>query len=234
MKHADAGSGARAAPPIVCVHGLSGSSRWWSPVVHRLEGAGPLALLDLPRSWAPSRLPEWVVARLEGLQPPVDLVGHSLGGLVSARVAASRPDLVRRLVLIAPPGIDPRPSTTYLWPLLVTLARSRPRFLARLTADALRTGPRNVLRGGRHASTADIRAELPHVVAPTLLVWGERDRIVPPVWGPVWRDALVDARLVVLPGAGHVPMVDAPDDLADAIVAFREKRLDELGEPLGV
>ena len=72
------------------------------------------------------------------------------------------------------------------------------------------------------------------MVAPTLLVWGERDRIVPPVWGPVWRDALVDARLVVLPGAGHVPMVEAPDDLADAILTFREERLDELGEPLGV
>jgi pimeloyl-ACP methyl ester carboxylesterase len=202
--------------------------------VHRLEGAGPLALLDLPRSCSPSRLPDWVIGRLEGLGPPVDLVGHSLGGLVSARVAASRPDLVRRLVLIAPPGIDPRPSTTYLWPLLVTLARSRPGFLARLTADALRTGPRNVVRGGRHVSTADVRADLPRIIAPTLLVWGERDRIVPPVLGPVWRDALVDARLVVIPGAGHVPMVDAADDLADVILAFREERVDELGDPLGV
>ena len=222
-------------PALVCVHGLSGSSRWWSRLVPRVEAIGPIVLLDLPRALAPSRLPEWVIGRLEGLEPPVDLVGHSLGGLVSARVAALRPDLVRRLILIAPPGIGPRRSTmTFLWPLLMTLARSRPSFLTRLTADALRAGPRNILRGGRHASTADIRADLAAVVAPTLLVWGARDRIVPAMDGPIWRDALVDARFLLLPCAGHVPMLDAADDLAAAIVAFREKPLDELGNELGV
>ena len=225
----------RRAHVLVCVHGLSGSSRWWSRVVPRLEAAGRVVLLDLPRSLAPSRAPEWVIDRLETLEPPVDLVGHSLGGLVSASVAARRPDLIRRLVLIAPPGVRPRRSTTtYLWPLLVTLVRSPRGFLARASADALRAGPRNILRGGRHASTADVRAELAAVTAPTLLVWGARDRIVPPLDGPVWRDALVDARLLLLPGAGHVPMVDAPDDLAAAIVAFREQPPDELGDALDV
>jgi pimeloyl-ACP methyl ester carboxylesterase len=221
-------------PLLTCVHGLSGSSRWWSPLVPRVEAAGPVVLLDLPRSLAPAGLPDWVSARLERFEPPVDLVGHSLGGLVCAHVAARRPDLVRRLVLIAPPGVAPRSPASYLWPLFLTLGRSRPTFLRRLTADALRAGPRNIVRGGRHAATADIRTSLPAIAAPTLLVWGARDRIVPAVDGPVWRDALVDARLLLLPRAGHVPMVDAPDDLADAIVAFREKPLDELGDALGV
>jgi pimeloyl-ACP methyl ester carboxylesterase len=221
----------RRPPTLVCVHGLSGSARWWSGVVPRVEHAGPVVVLDLPRSLAPLRLPEWVAEQLEGLEPPVDVAGHSLGGLVVARLAGLRPDLVRRLVLIAPPGIRPRRSMIpYVWPLLVTVARSRPALLRRLTADALRAGPRNLFRGGWHASTADVRADLEAVVAPTLLVWGARDAIVPPVEGRVWRDALADARLVVLSRAGHVPMIDAADELADAIVAFREKPLDELGD----
>ncbi len=225
----------RQVPALACVHGLSGSSRWWSRLVPRLEAAGPVALLDLPRSLAPTGMPEWVVDRLERLEPPVDLVGHSLGGLVCARVAALRPDLVRRLILIAPPGMGaPRSPAAYVWPLAVTLGRSRPGFLTRLTADALRAGPRNIVRGGRYATTADVRAALGSIDAPTLLVWGARDRIVPAADGPAWREALVDARLLVLPRAGHVPMVDAPDDLADAIVAFREKPLDELGDDTGV
>ena len=223
------------APTLVCVHGLSGSSRWWSGVVPRLEEGGPVVLLDLPRSLAPLRLPEWVIEQLEGLEPPVDVAGHSLGGLVAARVAALRADLVRRLVLIAPPGIRPRRSMVpYLWPLAVTVARSRPALLRRLTADALRAGPRNLVRGGRHVSTADVRADLESVVAPTLLVWGARDPIVPPLEGRVWCEALRDARLVVLSRAGHVPMIDAADELADVIVAFREKPLDELGDLPGV
>ena len=122
----------------------------------------------------------------------------------------------------------------YLWPLAVTVARSRPALLRRLTADALRAGPRNLLRGGRHVSTADVRSDLGSVVAPTLLVWGARDTVVPPVEGRDWCEALADARLVVLPGAGHVPMIDAADELADVIVAFREKPLDELGDLPGV
>ena len=72
------------------------------------------------------------------------------------------------------------------------------------------------------------------IVAPTLLVWGARDTIVPPVEGGDWCEALADARLVVLPRAGHVPMIDAADELADVIVAFREKPLDELGDLPGV
>jgi pimeloyl-ACP methyl ester carboxylesterase len=225
----------RRGPTLVCLHGLSGSSRWWSQVVPRVERAGPVVLLDVPRALEPLRLPEWVIEQLEGLEPPVDVAGHSFGGLVAARVAASRPDLVRRLVLIAPPGMRPRSSMVpYLWPLAVTVARSRPALIRRLTADALRAGPRNLVRGGRHVSTADVRTDLDSVVAPTLLVWGARDTIVPPGEGRDWCEALADARLVVLPRAGHVPMIDAADELADVIVAFREKPLDELGDLPGV
>ena len=235
MATQQAGSEERGLPALVCVHGLSGSGRWWSGVAPHVSEGGPVVLLDLPRSLTPSQLPEWVVGRLEGLEPPVDLVGHSLGGLLAARVAALRPDLVRRLVLIAPPGIRPRGSIVpYLRPLVGTVVRSRPVLLRRLLADALRAGPRNIARGGRHVSTADVRAELPSVVAPTLLVWGARDAVVPPSEGPIWREALGQAWLVILPGAGHVPMIDSPGELAAVIVAFREKPLDELGDVLGV
>lgn len=222
-------------PALVCVHGLSGSARWWSRVVPRVAEGGQVVLLDLPRSLPPVEVPDWVVGRLEGLDPPVDVVGHSLGALVAARAAALRPDLVRRLVLIAPPGISPRGSMVpYVWPLLGTVVRSRPALVRRLLADGLRAGPRNIVRGGRHVATADVRAELRSVAAPTLLVWGARDLVVPAVEGPVWREALTRAWLVVLPGAGHVPMIDAADELADAIVAFREKPLDELADVFGV
>lgn len=191
-------------------------------------------LLDVPRSLRPEEMPGWLGERIEELEPPVDLAGHSLGALVSVRVAALRPELVRRLVLIAPPGIRSRAAIEYAWPLVSSLVRSRPSFIARLTGDALRAGPRNLVRGGLHARVGGVEEELATVSAPTLLIWGESDRIVPPSDAPLWTDALSDARLMILTGARHVPMYEASDELAEAIAAFREERLDEAGGGSGM
>jgi pimeloyl-ACP methyl ester carboxylesterase len=222
-------------PPLVCVHGLSASSRWWARVVAPMAGSGPVVLVDLPRSLKPSDAAGWLAARIEELESPVDLAGHSLGALLSVRVAALRPELVRRLVLISPPGIRPRRSPlAYAWPLARTVLHTRPAFLARLTYDGLRAGPRNLARGGLHVASANITAELGAVAAPTLLVWGARDRVVPVEEAPAWLERLHEARLVVIPGAGHVPMVESPRALVEAIRAFRQEGLDETGDGEGM
>jgi pimeloyl-ACP methyl ester carboxylesterase len=216
------------APVLVCVHGLSASSRWWAGVVERIERAGPLVLTDVPRSLKPPEVAGWLTGQIEELEPPVDLAGHSLGALVSLQIAVSRPDLLRRLILISPPGIRRRRSPiAYAWPLARTIVGARPAFLARLTYDGLRAGPRNLARGGLYVAGADVAGGLAAVSAPTLLVWGARDRVVPLEEAATWLAALPDARLVVLPGASHVPMVESPNALADAIRMFREEDLDE-------
>jgi pimeloyl-ACP methyl ester carboxylesterase len=216
------------AVPLVCLHGLAGSSRWWRLVAPELEATGPVELLDLPPSLPPTALTDWVASSIRGRDGPVDLGGHSLGALVAVQVASLHPHLVRRLVLVAPPGLQPRGASVRLvWPLVVSLRQTGPRFLVRVTSDALRSGPRHILRGGAYVATADVSADLPAVAAPTLLVWGERDRLVPVAAGRVWEALLPRARLVVLPGVGHVPMVEAPEALVAAVAAFREEPLDE-------
>ncbi len=74
---------------------------------------------------------------------------------------------------------------------------------------------------------ADVTAELAAVTAPTLLVWGARDGVVPIEEASIWLERMPDARLIVIPGAGHVPMVDSPVELAEAIRPFLEERFDE-------
>jgi len=216
--------------PLVCLPGLAGSPRWWEPVTRGLEASGPIVVLDLPRRLHPDALTGWVANAVEPLAP-VDLAGHSLGALIAARVAARRPELVRRLILVAPPGIWPSATPLHLGgPLLATLARSRPRFLLMFARDAVRSGPRNIVRGGLHVASTDVTPELASVRASTLLVWGARDRLVPASAGRLWQALLPDSRLVVLPNAAHVPMLEAPDALRDAILAFREEALDVGGD----
>lgn len=231
-----AGSG----PPLVLVHGLSGSWRWWQPVLGALAAAHEVHLVDLPRARGIARrhggdtvawLSDWLDAAGAS---PASIVGHSLGGLSAAELAARRPDQVERLVLVAPVGVPRgRGLAGHAVPLATTLVRARPAFLPRLARDALRTGPASLLRGALDATRADLRADLDRVRAPTLLVWGDRDALVPPAVGDTWREGLADARLVRLPGAGHVPMWEAPGAFAEAVLGFLDEPLDQVGDSAG-
>lgn len=178
---------------IVLLHGLAGSSRWWRHVVPRLQG------YDV--EYADPRRPFDAV--------DATLVGHSLGGLRAAQYAAQHP--VRKLVLVAPVGLP--------WPNPIGLVGSTtPRHWARVWLDALRWGPRGMLRGGVDALTARID---PHAItAPTLVVWGERDRLVPMRLAQEWCDAIPGARLAIVARARHVPMLEEPSAFAEVLLDF--------------
>ena len=205
--------------PIIFLHGLSASSRWWRGVLPLLAER-EARLVDLPRfgpSFPPAGATAWLAGTIEPLSPVV-LVGHSLGGLVCATLAAERPELVRALVLVAPVGGSPgRSSFGYGTGLVRTLLAARPSLLLAMTADALRTGPKALLHGAHFVRTASFEG---HVDAPTLLIWGGRDRLVPPGAATDWLRAIPGARLTVIDDAGHVPMVETPSVFAERLLEF--------------
>jgi pimeloyl-ACP methyl ester carboxylesterase len=61
---------------------------------------------------------------------------------------------------------------------------------------------------------------LHRVTAPTLVVWGEHDRLVSPVYAEEFADRLTDARVEIVPGAGHVPQVERLDVVAPLVLDF--------------
>jgi pimeloyl-ACP methyl ester carboxylesterase len=227
VRYRVAGSGL----PLVLVHGLACSWRWWSPLLGALGERRRVHVVDLPRLHPPvrpDRLSGWLGRWLDaaGLKQ-VDLAGHSLGGLVAAELASAESGRTRRLVLVAPAGIPcGRSLPSRAAHLMVELYEAR-RWLPMLAADALRTGPVDVARGIAFVSGRDLREELAAVHTPTLLIWGERDRLVPLHVAEEWRQTLPDARLAYL-ACGHVPMLEAPGELADSMLFFLdEERTDE-------
>jgi pimeloyl-ACP methyl ester carboxylesterase len=107
------------AEPAVYVHGLGGSSQNWTDLAGLLADRLDGQAVDLPgfgysdpsRSYSIPSFASRLIAYLEYAdRGPVHLVGNSLGGAISVRVAALRPDLVRSLTLISPamPFLDPR------------------------------------------------------------------------------------------------------------------------------
>jgi pimeloyl-ACP methyl ester carboxylesterase len=65
-----------------------------------------------------------------------------------------------------------------------------------------------------------LRARLARARLPALVVWGERDRLVPVAHAHAYADGLPDARMVVIPGAGHYPYMETPEAFIDAVEGF--------------
>lgn len=201
---------------VVLVHGLAGSSRWWRSIVPELEPRHHVDVVDLHRGDPLDAVAECANRAV--------LVGHSLGGLVCVRAALRHPERLRGLVLIAPVGVPlARSLTRSVAPLVRAVVAKPTTLVPLLVRDTLRIGPLGLVRGAATAVGADVREELASLHLPTLLVWGSRDPLVPAELAEEWHRALPDARLAVLEGVAHAPMLERPEALARELVRFLDE-----------
>jgi len=217
--------------PVVLVHGLGGSARWWRSTEAELGRDHRVIVPELPgfgyrRGGGRFALADAVpvlgglLARLGHAQ--ADLVGHSLGALACLAVAAAEPERVRRLVLIAPPvrTASPRMAGNVL-PVVRTLLRLPPAGALTVLGDVATRSPAALLRTTGEILALDgdpgIGGEPP---VRTMVMWGARDAIVP-IGGAGWvARTLPRAELAIIAGAGHVPMLDRPAEVNAALRGF--------------
>jgi non-heme chloroperoxidase len=180
-----------------------------------------------------------VVAFLDGVGiTRATLVGHSASGFIARRVAETHPDRVARLVLIncavaLPTQVRREMQAavqTLQDPLPVAFARELHASVAyvplpepifeRLVAQSLKA-PARVWQAGLEGLLGfDDAADLGRIVAPTLLLWGERDGMFS--WEEQERlaAAIPGARLHVVPETGHSPHLERPEQVANVLDAF--------------
>jgi pimeloyl-ACP methyl ester carboxylesterase len=221
-----AGSG----PPVVLVHGLSGSSRWWSRNIGALAPHRRVYVVDLIGFGASRARQPFALAEAAGqLTQWMDqlelerasLVGHSMGGLIAAELAADAPERVDRLVLVDPAALPLDENlVTHAISLLRELRYISPSFLPVLIADALRAGPLTLWRAITALMMADLRPKLAQIRARTLAIWGEHDALVPIAFARQLAQYLRYEELVVIKGAGHVPMWDRPKAFNRVLTEF--------------
>lgn len=173
------------------------------------------------------------------------LVGNSLGGATALAAAAARPERVAALVLVNPPSSAwemPRTLRLLRAPVVGELAGElacRPLFAWGLRHVLFARGDRATeetvdiywrpitVPGTRRAALAAARSTSAGleriegaVRAPTLIVWGREDQLIPPQTGLRLSERIPGAKLVVLPDAGHVPQEEAPEAFAREIASF--------------
>ena len=234
-------------PPLLFLHGAAGAGMW----LPFLEGLARRFAVYAPAhpGFGRSEDPEWLDAiddlvhfYLDFLDelghPKVHLVGLSLGGWIAAELATVCSHRIGRLVLVDAAGIrvdgvnvpdlflmspdeavrtifadpataaaiyPPNPTTEELEIILRQRAT-----LARLAWNPYLHNPKLLRR-------------LHRIRVPTLVVWGQEDRLFPLEHARAFQQAIPGAALAVLPGCGHVPPLDRPEDFVRTVTGFLEE-----------
>jgi len=217
------------APPLILVHGLSGSAAWWRHNLAALSADRCVYVVELigygrNRALKPTSIASAARALAEfiTLFPAgrAHLLGHSMGGHICATCAATYPERVDHLILAAASGLVHANLATMALRLPIAAHYSPLDFLPTLAWDALRAGPLNLLLSTRDLLNDDLTATLPKIQAPTLLLWGTRDNLVPLSTGKTMAKTIPHSHLEILEGAGHVLMWDHAETFNRLVLAF--------------
>jgi pimeloyl-ACP methyl ester carboxylesterase len=167
------------------------------------------------------------------------LVGHSFGGMVACELAAASPRRARRLVLIDPIGFWRDADRIANW-MMLDAARLREAIFHDPASPAARrmfgtaddpeaaTAARVRLIWAMGATgkfiwpipDKGLKKRIHRVKAPTLVVWGKEDRLVPPVYADEFTRRIAGARAQTVDGAGHAPHLEHPEKVARMVADF--------------
>jgi pimeloyl-ACP methyl ester carboxylesterase len=168
----------------------------------------------------------------------VTIIGNSVGGWIAAEMAVTDATHVGRLVLLDAVGIDVRGH-----PVADVAGLSLPEIQALSFHDPtpFRVDPATVpdaqraiiaangvalaVYAGTSMADPTLLPRLRGIAVPTVVLWGESDRIVAPAYGRAYAAAIDGARFEVLPATGHMPQLETPDLVLQAMEdSFRQLR----------
>jgi pimeloyl-ACP methyl ester carboxylesterase len=239
------------APPLILIHGAGGDRYHWPPQLRR-NGPGRILSPDLPghgRSRGPG---EASISRyfehLEAWQRGLDLesalwCGHSMGSAIALCAALRAPARVAGLILIgsgarlavAPElleGLRNMPDYEATVERILRWSFSRqtaPQLRALAGARLIQTPPPVMLGDFLACDRFDVRARLSEISIPALVICGQEDRMTPPHLSQELVEAMPQAEWVQIPDAGHMVMLEQPNQVQTAITDFSSRLAARMG-----
>lgn len=236
-------SGPTTAPALLYLHGTS-LGNLWLEYHQRLASSFHVIAPDTP-GFGKTLRPDWMRHMddyilyfrdlLDALKlEKAILVGHSLGGWMAAEVALWYPERVSKLVLSNSAGIrikgNPMGNLFAMNPEETLNAcfdnpmAAMPLMPTELNTDYLIDQYRQRLTLASIAWNPwfdpKLERRLAWIKAPTQVIWGANDRLIPPAYGELFHQKIAGSQLVMLEGTGHMPMFEKAQEWAKAITEF--------------
>jgi 3-oxoadipate enol-lactonase len=232
---------------VLLLHAGIADRRMWAPQIEALEAAGHRVVApDLPGFGDAALEPptvDYVAFSAELLDEPAAVVGCSFGGRVALELAGAKPELVRKLVLVAPglastewseeskAGFAEEEALVDRGDLAGAGEQQARMWLAPDASDEVRalTADMTVRSYDQQLAADDVRAVWPDPSAetrlgeldvPALVVVGDADRVEMRELAVSLAAALPDAHLETIAGVGHLPSIERPDELNALLLDF--------------
>ena len=254
-------TGPQAAPALLLMHGFGSSLQAWDDWSLKLEQKYRVIRLDLPGFGLTGASPandyseEKDLAILTHFADKLGLekfsiIGHSMGGKMAWTLAATQPERVQALVLMAPDGFPEAKdigTKPYEVPAVMGLIKYfLPKYLVRKSiepafaeADALSDARVNryydmlrapgvraaILERSNQTIYTDPVPRLKAIKAPTLLIWGEQDQMIPSTNAKSYASVLSNSTTVLVPKLGHLLQEEQPEKGLTAVMQFLDSHL---------
>ena len=231
---------------LLILPGWGSNSLRWQRVKELLEEKGmEVLVLDLPGfgitpspniAWGSDDYINWIFQKIkEKNWQKFNLLGHSFGGGLSAKIAAAFPEMIEKLILLSPAIIKRRSIKTYLFYWVAFLGKkifSLPGFrkfqpqAQWLVYKLAGTRDYYVADGMMKEVMKKIWQEEPleglleKIQIKTLVLWGKRDDVLPLKDAYLIKEKIRDSELKIISKARHSPHREAPEELAEAIIQF--------------
>ena len=229
--------------PLVVLHGASGAS--WLPFMQKLAEHFEVIAPEHP-GFGESDTPDWLdtvddlayfyLDLLEQLKlSGVHLVGLSMGGWIAAELAVRSTQRLASLTLAGAAGLSV-PGVEQIDPFLLTDEQRLRDFFhdqnkaQDIIARALRPEMEDVALKNRttvarltwqpRSHNPHLRKWLHRIDVPTLLVWGDQDRMFPKEHALAYQELIPGAKVTIVPECGHLPQIEQPDVFASAVTSF--------------
>ncbi len=241
----EAGSG----DPLIFMHGAGGLfadnpfldqlAEHYHVFAPEFPGFGESTDEELLEDMLDFTLHGWDVVTALGLSKP-HIVGHSMGGMIAAEMASLAPNDVSKLVLVASAGLwiaeHPIPDIFSFLPheFAQYLFHDRAQGEAMLTGGLDLKNPEALkefyIGNARRLSMAGkilfpvpnrrLSKRLYRLTAPTLLVWGKSDALIPPVYAEFFKKQIASAEIVEIEQAGHMLPYEQPEEFVRSVTVF--------------